>query len=91
MTLETRPFDAVRYLETDAALASFIDEAFKIGDPTFIAHAFSVVARTHGMSQIAKEAGLSREGLYKALSETGNPEFATLLHRWIELGNPIFL
>ena len=79
MTLETRPFDAARYLETVEDVAGFIDEAFKIGDPAFIAHAFGVVARARGMTQIAKDAGLSRESLHKALSETGKPEFSTVL------------
>ncbi len=79
MTVETFPYDSARYLETAEDIAEYIDEAFQIGDPAFIAHAFGVVARARGMTQIAKDAGLSRESLYKALSETGNPELATML------------
>lgn len=79
MSVETFPFDSSRLLETPEEIAVYLDEAFRIGDPNFIAHAFGVVARARGMTQIAKESGMSRESLYKALSDTGNPEFATLL------------
>jgi probable addiction module antidote protein len=79
MTLRTYPFDSAQYLETDEDIAEYMDEAFKTGGATFIAHAFGVAARARGMTQIAKDAGLSRESLYKALSETGNPEFSTVL------------
>jgi probable addiction module antidote protein len=47
-------------------------------DPTFIIHALGVIARARNMSQLAKDAGISREGLYKALSPEGNPSFATV-------------
>ena len=86
MTLKTYAFDSSRYLETAEDIAEFIDEAFQTGDPAFIAHAFGVVARAKGMTQIAKDAGLSRESLYKALSETGNPELATVLRVAKSLG-----
>lgn len=48
-------------------------------DPAFITHALGVVARARGMSQLVRDRGLARESLYKALSEDGNPEFATIL------------
>ncbi len=47
-------------------------------DPALIIHAFGVIARARNMSQLARETGLSREGLYKALSPDGNPTFATV-------------
>jgi probable addiction module antidote protein len=47
-------------------------------DPTFIIHALGVIARARNMSQLAKDVGISREGLYKALSPEGNPSFATV-------------
>ncbi|HEX4198159.1 MAG TPA: addiction module antidote protein [Caulobacteraceae bacterium] len=79
MSLKTRPFDPAAYLDTDEAIAAYVDEAFQTDDPAFITHALGVAARARGMTQVAKDAGLSRESLYKALSETGNPEFSTVL------------
>jgi len=86
MPLKTFPFDAAKYLDSDEAIAVYLDEAFKTEDPTFITHAIGVAARARGMTQIAKDAGLSRESLYKALSDTGNPEFATVLRVLQALG-----
>ncbi len=48
-------------------------------DPDFVRDALGIVARARGMAEIAKTAGLNRESLYKALGETGNPEFATVM------------
>ena len=79
MPVETRPYDSARYLDSDEAIAAFMEAAFETGDPAFITHAFGIVARARGMTQIAKDAGLSRESLYRALGEGGNPEFATVL------------
>ena len=77
--LKAKPFDPAKYLDNDEAIAAYIEEAIDIGDPAFIADALGVVARAKGMGQIAKDAGLSRESLYKALSAGGNPEFGTIL------------
>jgi len=83
MALKTHPFDAAEYIEDDEAVAEYLEEAMKIAmedsDPSFLAVALGTVARARGMSQIAKEAGLSRESLYKALGSEGNPEFGTVL------------
>lgn len=79
MSPKTYPFDPTRYLDSDEAIAGFMEEAFETGDPAFITHALGVAARARGMTQIAKDAGLSRESLYRALGEGGNPEFATVL------------
>lgn len=79
MSVETRPFDSARYLDSAEAVAAYVDEAFQTGDAAFIAHALGVAARARGMTEVAKAAGLSRESLYKALSDKGNPEFATVL------------
>ena len=79
MTVKTRPFDPTRYLDSDEAIAGFLEEAFGTDDASFIVHAFGVVARARGMTQIAKDAGLYRESLYRALGENGNPEFSTVL------------
>jgi probable addiction module antidote protein len=86
MPLETFPFDAAEYLDSDEAIAAYLDEAFLTQDPVFITHAIGVAARARGMTQVAKDAGLSRESLYKALSDTGNPEFATVLRELQALG-----
>jgi probable addiction module antidote protein len=86
MTLRTKPFDPARYLDSPAAIAAYLEEAFEIGDPAFIADALGVVARAHGMTQVAKESGLGRESLYKALSPQGHPELATVMKVMRTLG-----
>ncbi|MHB8530162.1 MAG: addiction module antidote protein [Caulobacteraceae bacterium] len=79
MSLKTYPFDSSLYLETADDVVEYLDEVFKTGDAAFVAHAFGVVARARGMTAVARQAGLSRESLYKALSDDGNPELGTLL------------
>jgi probable addiction module antidote protein len=83
MGLKTLPYDSAEYLEDDEAIVAYLEEALKIAtedsDPSFLTVALGTVARARGMSQIAKEAGLSRESLYKALGAEGNPEFGTVL------------
>jgi probable addiction module antidote protein len=75
----TKPFDAADYLDSAEAIAAYLEAAFEEEDAAFIAHALGTVARSKGMSEIARKTGLSRESLYKALSAEGNPEFATIL------------
>ncbi len=77
--LKTTAFDAAAYLDNDAAISAYLEEAMASADPKFIAHALGTVARARGMAQIAKKARLSRESLYKALSGDGNPEFGTIV------------
>lgn len=79
MPIETYPFDAAQYLGSAEAQAELLRDALETGDAGYIAHAIGVVARAQGMSKIAKDAGLSREALYKALSPNGNPTLSTLL------------
>lgn len=86
MALETTPFDPAEYLEGDEALAGYMSDALETGDPAFIANALGIVARAKGMSHIAEEAGLSRESLYRTLSEKGNPELGTVLKVMQALG-----
>lgn len=90
MTLKSRPYDPARYLEDDESIAAYLQEAMTVAmedsDPSFMAHALGTVARARGMSEIAKAAGLSRESLYKALGEDGNPEFGTILRVLQALG-----
>ncbi len=79
MYVKSRPFDPANYLKTDTARVLYMNECLKVGDATHIADAVGVIARSRGMTQIAKEADVSRESLYKSLSKKGNPEFATIL------------
>ncbi|MDE2666934.1 MAG: putative addiction module antidote protein [Acidobacteriota bacterium] len=75
----TRPWDATDYLETEEDIVAYLEAAFEDGDPRLVAAALGDVARAKGMTKVAREAGLGRESLYKALSADGNPEFATVL------------
>jgi probable addiction module antidote protein len=79
MAIETRPFDPSEYLDSREAIAAYIDAALEDSDPAFILDTIGVVARALGMSQLARETGLAREALYRSLSESGNPEFTTVL------------
>ncbi|MBM4047001.1 MAG: putative addiction module antidote protein [Planctomycetes bacterium] len=76
---KTRPYDAAEYLETEADMAAYLQAALEEGDPALVVHALGNIARARGMSQIARDTGLRRERLCKALSSEGNPEFATVL------------
>lgn len=77
--IKTTPFDAAEYLDTPARQAEYITAALETGDAAFVRDAVGIVARARGMGEIAHAAGLNRESLYKALGETGNPEFGTML------------
>jgi len=76
---QTRPWDVAEHLETVEDMASYLEAALEDGDPQLVAAALGDIARAKGMAQIAREAGLGRESLYKALSPEGNPELATVL------------
>jgi probable addiction module antidote protein len=77
--IETMPWDVVDQLKSDEDIAHYLEAVFDDGDPALITAALGDIARAKGMSQVAREAGLGRESLYKALSSEGNPEFATVL------------
>ena len=76
---KTRPWDAAEHLQTGEDMAAYLEAALEQGDAALIAAALGDIARAKGMTDIAREAGLGRESLYKALSPEGNPEFATVL------------
>jgi len=82
----TRPWDAAEHLETDEDMVAYLEAALESGDASLIAAALGDIARAKGMTEIAREAGLGRESLYKALSPEGNPEFATVLKVMRALG-----
>ena len=76
---KTTRFDAADYLDSEERQVAYIAAALETGDANFVRDALGVVARTRGMSEIAKSSGLNRESLYKALGESGNPEFSTVM------------
>ena len=76
---KTIPWDSANELKTDEDIANYLETVLEDGDPALVAAALGDIARAKGMSQVARDAGLGRESLYKALSADGNPEFATVL------------
>ncbi len=80
MTVKITRYDTAEHLKTDEDIQAYLDAVLEEGgdDPAYIIHALGIIARAKNMSQLARDTGLSREGLYKALSEEGNPTFATV-------------
>jgi probable addiction module antidote protein len=77
--VKTEPFDAARYLGSAEAQAELLNDALATGEAAYVAHALGVIARARGMTDVARQAGVTREALYKALSEDGDPRLSTLL------------
>ncbi|MDN5872585.1 MAG: putative addiction module antidote protein [Nitrococcus sp.] len=77
----THPYDVAEHLRTSEEMALYLDAciAESDGDPAFIAKAIGDIARAKGMSELARQTGMGRESLYKALSGERNPEFGTIL------------
>ena len=80
------PFDAARYLTDDAAVAEYMTAILETGDPDLLLLALADVARARGMAQVAKDAGLGRESLYKALAPGAKPRFDTVMKVMRALG-----
>ena len=80
------PFDASRYLTSDESIAEYLNEALRTQDPKFLLVALGDVARARGMSEIARQTGLGRENLYKALSSRANPRVDTIFRVAAALG-----
>ena len=78
MAVELRPFDPANYLKTEEDILYYLEAAMEGNDPKHIARALGDVARSQGMTEIAKKTGLGRQALYTALSENGNPTLETL-------------
>jgi len=76
---KTTRFDAADYLDTEERQVAYIAAALESGDADFVRDALGIVARARGMGEIAKNAGLNRESLYKALGDAGNPGFGTVM------------
>jgi len=76
---QTKPWDPSNYINTKKDMAAYLEVALEDGDPKIIAGVLGDIARSKGMTELARETGLGRESLYKSLSAEGNPEFATIL------------
>ena len=72
-------FDAARYLDDDEAIAEYMTAILETNAPDVLLLALSDVARAKGMAQVAKDAGLGRESLYKALAPGAKPRFETVM------------
>ena len=76
---ELPEFDATRYLEDEQDIAMYLTCVLEENDAALLAAALGDIAKARGMTEVAKKAGITREGLYKALSADGNPSFGTVL------------
>lgn len=72
-------FDAARFLDDEETIHHYLAMSFESGDPVEIQTALGTVARARGMTALARESGIAREALYRALSAKGNAEFATIM------------
>ena len=79
-------WDPIEHFETEVDMAAYLEAALEVGDPTLVTAVLGDIARAKGMSEVARETGLGRESLYKALSPTGNPEFGTIIKVIAALG-----
>jgi probable addiction module antidote protein len=84
----TTPYDTAEYLKTEEDMKLYLEICLEEddGDGALVRLALSNIARARGMTQIAKDTGIARESLYKALSADGNPSFATMLKIFKSLG-----
>ena len=73
MSVKTTPFDSAAYLRNEKDMAEYLNACLEENDPALLAHAVGVIARARGMTQLAKDAHLSRESLYKALATPALP------------------
>jgi probable addiction module antidote protein len=81
-----RRFEAAAYLTDETMIADYLNAAAEESDPALMALALGDVAKARNMSQLSRDTGISREGLYKALSEDGNPSLATAIKVAAALG-----
>jgi probable addiction module antidote protein len=79
--VKLKKWDSAEYLKSDEDMALYLEACLEEAgdDAAFVAKALGTIARAKGMTQLAKETGLGRESLYKALSGEGNPSFSTIL------------
>ncbi len=86
MPVETMPWDAAEVLNTPADIAAYLDAYLEDGAPEELLRAVNTIARSRGMTELARQTGISREALYRAFSENGNPTLDTLLRVMKALG-----
>lgn len=86
MAIEITKWDAAETLDDEEAIAAYLADVLESGDREHIVLALNTVARARGMTQIAKDAGIARQALYKSLGEGGNPTLSTLLGVFKSLG-----
>jgi probable addiction module antidote protein len=83
---KTRAWDPAEHIESRDDMIAYLDAALEDGDPALVASVLGDIARSQGMTQVARDTGLGRKNLYKALSADGNPELATVLKVMRALG-----
>nr|WP_076388868.1 addiction module antidote protein [Vaginimicrobium propionicum] len=86
MAVTISTWDASQYLETKDDIVAYLNAAFEESDPAILQAALGDVARSRGMSAIARQAGVGRESLYKSLSQDGNPSWQTIAKIFDALG-----
>ncbi len=86
MGIEISKWDSAELLDNNDSIAAYLSDVMESGDQKHIIHAINTVARARGMTQIAQDAGIGRQALYKSLSDDGNPTLATLLGVFKSLG-----
>ncbi len=84
--VETRPFNIQNYLKTPEDRAAYLDAILEDGDPSLIAAGLGEIARSVGVSEFARRAGLSREAIYKGFAPGGNPTLETIAKATRALG-----
>ncbi len=86
MAIETKIWDTAEVLNSPADIAAYLDSYLEDGSPEELLQALNTIARSHGLSALAREAGISREALYRAFSDKENPTLETLLRVMKALG-----
>ena len=86
MTVHTEPFDTSAYLDTEEAIAAYLNEILEKNDPALFLAAIGNIAKARGMAQVAADAGLGRESLYKALAPGAKPRYDTVFRVMQALG-----
>jgi len=86
MAIETKIWDTAEVLNSPADIAAYLDSYLEEGSPEELLQALNTIARSHGLSALARETGISREALYRAFSDKENPTLETLLRVMKALG-----
>ncbi|MFL9873136.1 addiction module antidote protein [Paraburkholderia megapolitana] len=79
VTSRAKPYDGSKYLRGEDTIRHYLNNALESGDARLIQTALGTIAKARGMTSLARDSGIKREALYRALSDTGNPEFGTIL------------